>query len=34
MVPMANIQRIAVVGLLLLAGCGGPSGPQASSATH
>jgi polysaccharide export outer membrane protein len=31
MVPMANIQRIAVVGMLLLAACGGPSGPRLAS---
>ena len=31
MVPMANIQRIAVVGVLLLAACGGPSGPRLAS---
>ena len=31
MVPIVNIPRIAVVGLLLLAACGGPSGPRLAS---
>jgi polysaccharide biosynthesis/export protein len=31
MVRLANIQRIALLGVLLLAACGGPSGPRLAS---